>query len=130
MKRLYIWIAALVTGAMLLTACGGGGAANPAANTGAIKPGASGIKDATLIGKWITADGGMEYSFKDDFTVSIINVSGTTIVNYDIMEGGKGEGKVAIAEVAGNVIWTYKIDGTRLDLTTPEGRAKKLTKSG
>jgi hypothetical protein len=128
MKRLYVWIAALVTGAMLLTACGGGGT-NPNSGTGDVKPGASGIKDAALIGKWVTADGGGVYEFKDDFTVSIQVVGAIVTVPYDIREGGKGEGKVAIAETAGNVIWTYKITGEKLDLTTPEGRAKRLSKS-
>jgi hypothetical protein len=86
------------------------------------------MKDAALIGKWITADGGMEYTFKDDFTVTIVNVNATNSVAYDIREGGSGAGLVAIAEPNGNVIWTYKINGEQLDLTTPEGRAKKLKK--
>lgn len=128
MKRFHLWFAMLLTGVILLTACGGGGSTTGGGGAADIKPGASGMKDAALVGKWITADGGMEYTFKDDFMVTIVNVNATNSVAYDIREGGSGEGLVAIAEPSGNVIWTYKITGEQLDLTTPEGRAKKLKK--
>ena len=138
MKRLSMFFIFLITAAMVLAACGGGGgAANPTSgsNTGSsgggasVTPGASGIKDATLLGKWISADGGNGYNFKDDFSVIITSVGEDTPSNYNITEGGNGSGKVQIAESGSVVTWDYKITNDTLDMTTPDGRARKLRKT-
>ena len=138
MKRLYTFLVLIITGAMLLFACGGGGAggSNSGGSTGgsssggSVSPGASGIKDATLIGTWYTADGGSGYDFKDDFSVSITNVGAVTKGSYNITEGGNGTGKIQIGDASSSTTWDYKvIDKTNLDLTTPDGRAKKLKKN-
>ncbi len=131
---------------MMVSGCGGepapagngaAGAATPVrataasapARAGSVSPGASGIKDAGLLGKWITADGGSGYDFKDDFSVVITMVGSEIQSSYNIVEGGNGQGKVEIGEQSGVIVWTYKIDGARLDFTAEGGRAKKLTKT-
>jgi hypothetical protein len=131
---------------LALSACGGEpapagdaatGAAAPVtatvasapARSGSVTPGASGIKDGVLLGKWITADGGSGYDFKDDFSVVITMVGSEIRSSYNIVEGGDGQGKVEIGEQSGVIVWTYKIDGARMDLTADGGRAKKLTKT-
>jgi hypothetical protein len=136
MKRLFAFLAFLVTGAMLLSACGGGGGSSSGGSSsggssggGAVTAGSSGIKDATLLGKWTTADGGSGYNFKDDFTVVIASVGDDTNSIYNIASGGQGSGKVEIKESSGKVTWDYTITGDTLSLTTPEGRAKKLKKT-
>ena len=137
MKRLSTFFVFLITAAMVLAACGGGGgAANPtgSSNTGSssgasVTPGASGIKDATLLGKWISADGGNGYNFKDDYSVIVTAVGEDTPSNYNITDGGKGSGKVQIAESGSVVTWDYKITNDTLDMTTPDGRARKLKKT-
>lgn len=137
MKRLSAFLVVLVTGALLLASCGGssssgtpGGAASSGSSSGGdVKAGASGIKDATLLGKWISADGGSGYNFKDDFSIVINTVGNDTNSVYNIASGGQGSGKVEIKESSGKVTWDYKITGETLDLTTPEGRAKKLKKT-
>ena len=137
MKRLTMFFVFLITAAMVLAACGGGGgAANPtgSSNTGSsggasVTPGASGIKDASLLGKWISADGASGYNFKDDYSVVITSVGEDTPSNYNITDGGKGSGKVQIAESGGVVTWDYKITNDTLDMTTPDGRARKFKKT-
>ncbi len=135
MKRLFAFLAFLVTGAMLLAACGGGGSAGTtsgggaASGGGAVTAGSSGIKDASLLGKWITADGGSGYNFKDDFSVVIASVGDDTNSIYNIASGGQGSGKIEIKESSGKVTWDYKVTGDALDMTTPEGRSKKLKKT-
>ncbi|HEY3288814.1 MAG TPA: hypothetical protein VGK87_01670 [Anaerolineae bacterium] len=136
MKRLSAFIVVLLTGALLLAACGGassgttGGAASGGSSSGGdVKAGSSGIKDTVLLGKWITADGGSGYNFKDDFTVVILSVGDDTNSIYNIVSGGNGTGKVEVKESSGKVTWDYKITGESMDLTTPEGRAKKLKKT-
>ena len=136
MKRLSVFLVFLVTGAMLLAACGGGGATNSSTNSsgasssgGAVTAGSSGIKDATLLGKWTTADGGSGYTFKDDFSVVIASVGDDTNSIYNIASGGQGSGKIEIKESSGKVTWDYKVTGETLDMTTPEGRSKKLKKT-
>ena len=141
MKRLYAFLVLVITGAMLLAACGGSGSTSGTSSSGsttsssssssggAVKPGASGIKDASLIGSWYTADGGSGYDFKDDFSVSITVVGSVTQGSYNIIEGGNGTGKVEIGDSSGSTTWNYKItDKTNIDLTTDDGRAKKLKK--
>lgn len=140
MKRLYAFLVLVITGAMLLAACGGSGGASGTSSSGsttssssssggAVKPGASGIKDAGLIGSWYTADGGSGYDFKDDFSVSITVVGSVTQGSYNIIEGGNGTGKVEIGDSTSSTTWNYKItDKTSIDLTTDDGRAKKLKK--
>jgi hypothetical protein len=44
------------------------------------------------------------------------------------VSGGSGTGKVQITEGTGSTTWDYKIDSGVLNLTTPDGRAKKLKK--
>jgi hypothetical protein len=131
MKRLSLFVMLLVTGAMLLAACGGGGGgASSGSSTGTLKGGESGIKDTALIGKWISADGGSSYDFKDDYTVSATIVGGSYTTQYNITEGGKGSGKVQIGESDGKVTtWDYKIDQDRIELNTPDGRARRMRKS-
>jgi hypothetical protein len=137
MKRLYAFLVILITGAMLLAACGGSGSSSGSTSAGggdtssggSVQPGASGIKDADLIGSWYTADGGSGYDFKDDFSVSITNVGAVTQGSYNILEGGNGSGKIQIGDSSGSTTWNYKItDKTNIDLTTDDGRAKKLKK--
>jgi hypothetical protein len=136
MKRLSAFLVLVITGAMLLAACGGsggtsssGGSGSTGSSGGAVKGGASGIKDASLIGSWYTADGGSGYEFKDDFSVSITNVGSITKGTYNITEGGNGTGKVEISDGSTSTTWNYKItDKTSIDLTTDDGRAKKLKK--
>ncbi len=140
MKRLYAFLVLVITGAMLLAACGGSGSTSGTSSSssttssssssgGAVKPGASGIKDASLIGSWYTADGGSGYDFKDDFSVSITVVGSVTQGSYNIIEGGSGTGKVEIGDSTSSTTWNYKItDKTTIDLTTDDGRAKKLKK--
>lgn len=133
MKRLFAFLTFLVTAALLLAACGGGSTAKTAGTGGSaggpsVTPGASGIKDPALIGKWSTADGGSAYDFKDDFSVIITNVGSTAPSVYNIASGGSGSGKVEITEDGKKVTWDYKITADVLDMTTPEGRAKKLRK--
>ncbi|MCL4505381.1 MAG: hypothetical protein M1434_14000 [Chloroflexi bacterium] len=142
MKRLFAFLTFLVTAALMLAACGSGGGSNDANKPGSggiggvtsggggpsVTPGASGIKDASLLGKWSTADGASAYSFKDDFSVIITAVGADTTSHYNITSGGNGAGKVEIDESGAKVTWDYKITGDVLDLTTPEGRAKKLRK--
>ena len=142
MKRIYLFLVLLVTGAMLLAACGGGGSAGSgtASSTttggsgtagGAVTPGASGIKDAKIVGNWSTADGGYAYDFKDDFSVTLTNVGSTSQGGYNIVSGGDGKGKIQITEGTGSTVWDYELgtDGV-LRLTTPDGRAKNLRKVG
>ncbi|MCS7062087.1 MAG: hypothetical protein RMN25_13110 [Anaerolineae bacterium] len=140
MTRLKL-IATVLCSALLLVACGGEGtptgnqggnaatANRPANTSGSVSPGASGIKDPALLGKWITADGGSGYDFKDDFSVVVTMVGSEIQSAYNIIEGGNGQGKVEIGEQSGVIVWTYKIDGGRMDLTAEGGRAKKLTKT-
>jgi len=145
MKRLML-AAALLSGVLAMSACGGepaptggdgAGAATPVpatavgapARSGSVTPGASGLKDAGLLGKWITADGGSGYDFKDDFSVVITVVGSEIQSSYNIVEGGNGQGKVEIGEQSGVIVWTYKIDGARLDFTADGGRAKKLSRA-
>lgn len=144
MKRLML-TAVILAGMLTVTACGGDSApaGNPAAaatpvaatavsapaRSGPVSPGASGIKDGALMGKWITADGGSGYDFKDDFSVVITMVGSQIQSSYNIVEGGNGQGKVEIGEQSGVIVWTYKIDGGRMDLTADGGRAKKLTRT-
>ena len=139
MKRLMV-IALALSGALILSACGGeatpsgaNGGASPttgASNSaGAVSPGASGIKDAALLGKWITADGGSGYDFKDDYSVVITMVGNQMQSSYNIVEGGSGQGKVEIGEQAGVIVWTYKIDGEKMEFTADGGRAKRLSKT-
>ncbi len=118
-------------------AAGAAGAATPVratsvsapARAGSVSPGASGITDPALLGKWITADGGSGYDFKDDFSVVITLVGSEIQSSYNIVEGGNGQGKVEIAEQSGVIVWSYKIDGARLDLAADGGRAKRLSKT-
>jgi len=130
----------LVAGTLVLAACGGGGGSGAGntpsgSNTGSggtganVIPGASGIKDATLLGKWISADGGNGYNFKDDFSVVVTIVGADTASSYNIVEGGNGTGKVQIAEGGSTVVWDYKIANDTLDMTTPEVRSRKLRKT-
>lgn len=129
MKRLSVFVMLLVTSAMVLSACGGGGAGSGSGGA-VLKGGASGIKDAVLLGKWISADGGSSYDFKDDFSVIATVVGGTATTNYNITEGGSGSGKIEIGEDGGKVTtWNYKIDGDRIELTTPDGRARRMRKT-
>lgn len=143
MKRLML-AAVFVSGLLAVSACGEepAPAGNPAAATpvaatavsgparsGSVTPGASGIKDGALLGKWITADGGSGYDFKDDFSVVITMVGSQIQSSYNIVEGGNGQGKVEIGEQSGVIVWTYKIDGGRMDLAADGGRAKKLTRT-
>ncbi len=81
------------------------------------------------MGKWITADGGYSYDFKDDFTVVVTNVGAEIKEPYNIVEGGNGQGKIEIAENNAKVVWDYKISDTKLDMTTPDGRSRKLSKT-
>jgi hypothetical protein len=127
MKRLTLFLALLAVGAIVLAACGGG--AGGSTGGGVVSAGASGIKDPALIGKWISADGGSGYDFKDDFSVVVTNVGAETKGNYNIVEGGKGSGKVEIAEGTGKVVWDYKITDDRIELTTPDGRARRMRKT-
>jgi hypothetical protein len=127
MKRLTLFLALLAVGAIVLAACGGG--AGGSTGGGVVSAGASGIKDPALIGKWISADGGSGYDFKDDFSVVVTNVGAETKGNYNIVEGGKGSGKVEIAEGTGKVVWDYKITDDRIELTTADGRARRMRKT-
>jgi hypothetical protein len=139
MKRLTVLVAFLISSALLLAACGGGSSSGSATTTGAssgasssggaVSAGASGIKDATLIGKWISADGGVGYDFKDDFNVTVTAVGEDVKSSYNITVGGKGSGKVEIMESGAKVVWDYKITDDRLELTTPEGRSRRLKKT-
>ena len=139
MKRLTMFFVWLVTGALILSACGGGGSGagnTPSGSNGSsggtsaqVTPGASGIKDATLLGKWITADGGNGYNFKDDFSVVVTSVGEDTPSSYNIVSGGNGTGKVQIAEGGNAVVWDYKVANDTLNMTTPDGRSKKLRKT-
>ncbi len=135
MKRLFAFLTFVVTAALLLAACGGGSTpknagtgANASGGGPSVTPGASGIKDAALIGKWSTADGGTAYDFKPDFSVTLTVIGSSTPSHYNIVSGGNGSGKIEIDETGGKVTWDYKITGDVLDLSTPEGRAKKLRK--
>ncbi len=129
MKRLFAFVALVVSGALLLAACGGGGSNAASSGSSSVTGGSSGVKDTTLLGKWITADGGSGYEFKDDFSVIITSVGDDTPSTYNIASGGQGSGKVEILENKAKVTWDYKVTGESLDLTTPEGRAKKLKKT-
>jgi hypothetical protein len=139
MKRLYAFLVLVITGAMFLAACGGSGGGSTSGTSssgsssssgGAVKAGASGIKDASLIGQWYTSDGGSGYNFKDDFSVAITDVGSVTQGGYNITTGGNGSGSVEIGDTSGSTTWTYTVTNqTNLDLTTPDGRAKKLKKN-
>ena len=139
MKRLSAFLALLITSAMLLAACGGGGGStasggstsggSSASGGDTVSPGASGIKDPALVGKWISADGGSGYNFKDDFSV-IVTVVGSDIPgSYNIVSGGQGSGKIEILEDGKKVTWDYKITDTKIDFSTPEGRSRKMSRT-
>ncbi len=92
--------------------------------------GASGVKDAALLGKWISADGGSAYDFKDDFNVVVTSVGAQYNATYNIVEGGNGAGKIAIGEDGGQVAtWDYKITDNRLEMSTPEGRSRRMMRT-
>ena len=140
MKRIYLFFVLVITSGMLLAACGGGqasGGATGGSTTGgssaggAVTPGASGIKDAKILGLWITADGGSGYEFKDDFSAVIQDVGSKSNGAYNIVSGGDGKGKIQITNGTGSTVWDYELtsDGV-LKLTTPDGRAKNLRKNG
>jgi hypothetical protein len=139
MKRLFIFLAFLITGSLLLAACGGGsssssGGGSTTTSSGGsggavVTPGASGIKDPALLGKWISADGANGYEFKDDFTVISTLVGATTTSGYNIVSGGQGSGKVQIAENNQVVTWDYQITADKIAFTTPDGRSRKMTKT-
>lgn len=145
MKRLML-IAVFLSGTLAMAGCGGEPApaqpsgsagATPApatrvsapARSGSVSPGASGIKDQALLGKWITADGGSGYDFRDDFSVIITMVGSEIQSSYNILEGGNGQGKVEIGEQSGVIVWSYRIDGARMDFTADGGRAKRLSRA-
>ncbi|MCL5996689.1 MAG: hypothetical protein M1546_11635 [Chloroflexi bacterium] len=129
MKRLTVFLAFLAVGAIVLSACGGGSGSGSTSGDAAVSAGGSGIKDPVLIGKWISADGGSGYDFKDDFSVIVSNVGSETKSTYNIVEGGQGSGKIEIGESAGKVVWDYKITDDLIELTTPDGRSRRMRKT-
>jgi hypothetical protein len=95
-----------------------------------VQAGASGIKDAALLGKWVSADGGSSYDFKDDFSMTVQNVGSEYKSSYNIISGGNGTGKIEIGESNnGKTVWDYKITNDKIEFTTPEGRARKMSKA-
>jgi hypothetical protein len=134
MKRLPMILACALVGIMALAACGGdsgaGGGQAAGGQAGGTTGQATGIKDAALLGKWISADGGSAYDFKDDFSVVVTNVGAQYNSTYNITEGGNGAGKITIGEEGGkSATWDYKITDNRLEMTTPEGRSRRMTKT-
>jgi hypothetical protein len=131
MKRLTLLFAFVVVGTMLFTACTRTVPTSSGSGSGgAVQAGASGIKDAALLGKWVSADGGSSYDFKDDFNVTVQNVGSEFKSTYNILEGGNGSGKIEIGESGGGkTVWDYKITDVKIEFTTPEGRARKMTKT-
>jgi hypothetical protein len=126
-------LACVLVGTMVLAACGGdsgtGGGQAAGGQTGG-GGAATGIKDAALLGKWISADGGSGYDFKDDFSVVVTNVGAQYNATYNIVEGGNGAGKIAIGEDGGkSATWDYKITDNRLEMSTPEGRSRRMMRT-
>ena len=82
-----------------------------------------------LVGKWISADGGTGYDFKDDFSIIITSVGEKPSQLTTSLRVAKVLAKLQISESGGKVTWDYKITNDTLDLTTPDGRARKLKKT-
>ena len=133
MKRYNLFLVLILAGSLLMAACGGSGSSGssvngPTGNTSgpAVTPGASGIKDASLIGSWTSADGFTIYDFKSDFSVDVTSVGATTTNSYNIVSGGNGNGKVQIGHGTTSSTYDYKVANGVLTLTSADGTSKIL----